>query len=142
MEDLAASAEDLGRAIAHLRGDRTQAEIARSCGLTRGSWSLYESGRRKPKAANIAKMLRGLGCTQAELEELAWQFRRRRLSTAAATFSRARSVGRIQLQAGEYRHAATGDRGSLPAAPRPRAVLARLNAALEEFFLLVFEARG
>lgn len=89
--ELAATTQDLGCAIAHLRGNRTQAALAQSCGLTPASWSLYEHGKRKPMGANLAKIVRGLGCTQLELEELAWRFRRRRL--AAETPPRAWARG-------------------------------------------------
>ena len=72
-------AEDLGNAIADLRGRRTQAEVARRGGIRRATWSLYETGKRRPREANLTKVLRGLGCTRLQLEEAAWRLRRRRL---------------------------------------------------------------
>jgi hypothetical protein len=52
--------DDFGRAIAYLRGPRSQYECAERGGLSRASWSLYEVGRRRPREGNLAKVLRGL----------------------------------------------------------------------------------
>jgi transcriptional regulator with XRE-family HTH domain len=75
-----------GRAIASLRAGRKQEEVAEIGGIDPGSWSLFETGRRRPKQANIEKIARGLGCSRLELEELTWQFRRQQLDqqTSAA----------------------------------------------------------
>ncbi len=85
LTELVGNPRDIGLAIAHLRCDRTQAALARSCGLPHATWSLYENGRRKPRAGNLAKLLSALGCTQLDLEEVAWRLRRRRLSATAPT---------------------------------------------------------
>lgn len=139
--ELPASAEDLGRAITYLRGDRTQAAVAKSAGLTAATWSLYEAGRRKPRSENLAKVLRGLSCTQLELEETTWRFRRRRLlaQLSPATTNPRSARNQLQSPAGLQAEARAG--GSHPADPRLRAVLARLNAVLEDFFLLVYEVQ-
>lgn len=70
---------DLGTAIAYLRDRRSQAEVAEQAGIDRTTWSLYEAGKRRPRAENLEKVLAGLGCSRLELEEMAWRFRRQRL---------------------------------------------------------------
>lgn len=74
--------EGLGQAIRALRGERTQREVATSAGLDATTWSFYETGRRQPGAANLEKVLKGLGVPRLELEALAWEHRRRELEGA------------------------------------------------------------
>lgn len=73
------SSDDLSRAITFLRGERSQAEVARRAGIDPAVWSLYERGQRQPRAKNLERILRGLGCTRLELEETRWRIRRYRL---------------------------------------------------------------
>lgn len=133
--ELVGTAQDLGCAIAHLRGDRTQAELARACGLTPAQWSLYENGRRKPNRANLAKVLRALGCTQLDLEEVAWKFRRRRLSAAASSRPAARRPG---LQGG----ASQPPVGAAAGTPQTelRRLSAQFGATLEQLCALLERA--
>jgi transcriptional regulator with XRE-family HTH domain len=70
---------DLGRAIAHLRGARTQAEVSERADLDPGTWSQYETGRRVPRARNLARILHGLGCTRREFEEARLIYLRQRV---------------------------------------------------------------
>jgi transcriptional regulator with XRE-family HTH domain len=67
---------EFGRAIAYLRGGRTQAEVSERAGIDPGTWSQYETGRRRPRARNLARILNGLQRTRADLEEAIWQLRR------------------------------------------------------------------
>lgn len=137
MRELAATTQDLGKAIAYFRGDRTQAELAIECGLTRAAWSLYESGKRRPTGANLAKILRVVKASGEELEEVAWQFRRRRLSAerAGRPVPKRRSHHLRELQA--FRQWGPGTAAGRLADPELAAILARLNAAMEELVISV-----
>lgn len=70
---------ELGQAIAALRGQQSQAEAARRAGMSRGAWSLYELGRRRPREANLERILLGLNRTREELEEAVCKVHRWRL---------------------------------------------------------------
>ena len=70
---------ELGEAIAALRGERSQTQVARRGGISRASWSLYELGKRRPRETSLASVLRGLGCSREQLEEAVWKIHRRRL---------------------------------------------------------------
>ena len=71
---------DLGRAMRHLRGARTQAEVSEAAGIDAGIWSQYECGHRTPKEANLVRIVQGLGCGRLEFETVRWQFRRQELA--------------------------------------------------------------
>jgi transcriptional regulator with XRE-family HTH domain len=66
MDDIAAA---FGVAIEHLRGGRRQAECAAHAGIHRASWSLYEAGKRMPRAATRERIAAGLGVSRRRLEE-------------------------------------------------------------------------
>ncbi len=70
---------DVGRAMARLRGSRTQSQVAEQGGLPAAQWSVYESGRRLPSAETLAKILKGLGCTEEILHDETLKARTRRL---------------------------------------------------------------
>ena len=57
-----------GRAIQHLRGERSQRDIARRAHVPAGTWCQWERGQRLPQAAQIPKILTGLECTHEALE--------------------------------------------------------------------------
>lgn len=60
--------QDVGRAIRQLRGERTQAELARRAGVTRQTWNAYENGRRMPSASNWPRILEALDAEEPELD--------------------------------------------------------------------------
>lgn len=74
-------AEDIGAAIATLRGEKTQKDCARRGGLDRPSWNQYEKGHTFPQARTIERIARGLGVEVFELTEAvfrAWSLRMNR----------------------------------------------------------------
>jgi transcriptional regulator with XRE-family HTH domain len=73
--------EDMAAAIRKLRGSRTMKEVARQAGISSTSWSTYEHAKRQPRLPMIRKISHGLGCTVADLQELAWKERRHRLES-------------------------------------------------------------
>ena len=133
------SPEDLGKAIAHLRGDRTQAEVARLAGLDPTTWSFYETGRRRPKEANFEKLLRGLGCERIELEAMAWEIRKRRLLEEQDAARRAgsprfvKSAMHLAEALAETRKEPTGD----PFRRDLRDLLAHVAILVEEVLVLM-----
>lgn len=70
---------ELGQTIALLRGTRSQVEVSRCGRISSAAWNLYEKGHRKPTAANFMKVLKGLGCSRLQFEEVRWQLMRQRL---------------------------------------------------------------
>lgn len=78
-EEVADENLDVGRAIQQLRGLRSQVEVAALAKLNRSTWSLYESGRRKPSSDKLDRVLTALGCSRLQFEETVWSFRRLRL---------------------------------------------------------------
>lgn len=70
---------DVAGAIQHLRGFRSQAELAKLARLSPSTWSLYESGGRRPSGENLSRVLKALGCSRIQFEETVWSFRRLRL---------------------------------------------------------------
>ncbi len=137
-KDLAATSQDLGRVLAYLRSSRTQAQIARECGLTRSTWSLYEAGRRRPSAASLAKILSVLKTSPQELEELAWNFRRRRLSAENGGLASKLRRPNPKLREEPFpRQGHTGPTSGRVVDPELAAILARLSSALEELVISV-----
>lgn len=137
------SGKDLGRAIASLRGERAQAEVARRGGIDRTSWSLYEAGKRRPGERSLAKILKGLGSTRLELEEIAWEYRRHRLLGEGDRTSKA---GARRSAEGTLHQASSSLPGSAedvagPVREQVRNSLARVAAAIEELILLVVRSR-
>ena len=157
---------DLGRAIAYLRGARTQAQVSEVADLDPGTWSEYETGRRRPRERNLARIVAALGCTRLKLEEAVWQFRRQRLGQARSGAQDADAAGLLAevlrfTEAKSGREQATGapsrraeDPRSLPSASRRqerepadplrqelRAILQRFAAVLEDLVLFVLRAR-
>ena len=70
---------DLGQAIALLRGARSQVEVSRKGRISSTTWNLYEKGHRKPTKANFQKILNGLGCSRLQFEEVRWRLIHQRL---------------------------------------------------------------
>jgi len=71
---------DVGRAIAGLRGPRTQAKLAEAINMDPGPWSLWETGARRPTERSLVRILTALGCSRLEFEETVWTLRRERLA--------------------------------------------------------------
>ena len=78
--------KDLGRAMRRLRAERPQAQVARRGGVRRATWSLWEKGHRAPRERSLERIVRGLGCTRLQLEEMAWQCHKERLSGEPGLF--------------------------------------------------------
>lgn len=73
--------EDIGEAMASLRGKRTQKDCARRADLERPTWNQYEKGRVFPQPENIERIAQGLGVEVVELTEAvirAWTIRMKR----------------------------------------------------------------
>lgn len=81
-----------------LRGCRSQGKVAEQADLDAATLSLYETGRRFPRPATVKQLAKGLGCTQLQLEELAWNFRRERLLAEQGASS---TSGEPQPEVGE-----------------------------------------
>lgn len=124
-------ADDLGEAIRDLRGSRSQKQVARRAGICPAAWSLYESGRRRPREETLAKIVRSLGCTRLDFETRVWQFRRRRLLREERP--------RTQYALPAARLSPT-DEGILRA--RVRALFAALGAEDESLALLIVGIGG
>jgi transcriptional regulator with XRE-family HTH domain len=136
--------EELGEAMASLRGRRSQRQVSRAAGVSPASWSQYELGRRRPRAGNLAKILKGLGCTREQLEGAVWRVRVRRLRELGEGLAEEDDLppmtGRAPFEgltlpgaAGPRAPGAAGlGPGALP--PELRAILARHSSALQEAF--------
>jgi transcriptional regulator with XRE-family HTH domain len=137
----------LAQAIRHFRGERTQREVAEAAGLDATTWSFYETGRRRPKARNLQRVLHGLGCTRLELEETAWRFRRERLleeQDAARRAGDPRFVGSAVQVARELRERGEGEAGEAgdPLRRGLRELLAHVAVILEEVIVRVVREGG
>lgn len=139
----APSGKDLGRAIASLRGERAQAQVARRAGIDRTSWSLYEAGKRRPGERSLAKILKGLGSTRLELEEIAWEYRRHRLlgegDRTSKADARRSAAGALHPPPDPPPGSAEDVAG--PVREEVRNSLARIAAAIEDLVLLVVRSR-
>lgn len=135
--------EDLGRAIAYLRAERTQAEVAKRAGLDPATWSLYEAGRRRPRPPTTLRILRGLGATRLELEEVASQFRRARFADLPRTEARGRpGKARGEVAAVARAFPPPGRELADPLRNEIRALLGRLVPLLEDLCVLVGRGRS
>ena len=47
--------------MARYRGERTQAQVAREAGICQSSYSMIESGRRRPSVETARRIARALG---------------------------------------------------------------------------------
>lgn len=138
----------LAQAIRHFRGERTQREVAEAAGLDATTWRFYETGRRRPKARNLQRVLHGLGCTRLELEETAWRFRRERLleeQDAARRAGDPRFVGAAVQVARELRERRKGEAEEAAGDPLRRGLrelLAHVAVILEEVIVRVVREGG
>ena len=60
--------EDIGNALRHLRGDRSQTDLAKQAGVNRQAWNAYESGRRLPAPDTWPRIMAALGVAEPELD--------------------------------------------------------------------------
>lgn len=136
---------ELGRAIAFLRGSRSQVEAAQRASLDPATWSHYESGRRLPRSGNLEKVLRGLGCTRLQLEETAWRFRRQRLVEQLVEQAGASSAireghpappGHVRGASRDLRHIEVPSDDEVLEA-RLQRISGQLAASFQELFLLL-----
>lgn len=118
---------DLGKAMRVLRGCRSQGKVAEQADLDAATVSLYETGRRFPRPATLKQLAKGLGCTQLELEELAWSFRRERLLAEQGASS---TTGEPQPEVGESLPNA-GDSPSSRCVPPEEQIRAEAREILE-----------
>lgn len=58
----------LGSALRRLRGARSQAEVATAAGVSPGSISRYESGKKRPSLATLALILDAVGADLIDLQ--------------------------------------------------------------------------
>lgn len=128
---------DVGRALQHLRGDLTQAQMAARAKLTRAAWSLYECGKRAMRADKRERVLTALGCTRLQFEEVVWAFRRRRL-LAEQSRTRANAAQQPSLKPGAVRLPPTA--AQLPADLQE--LRARSIGFLDELLGLAAQARS
>lgn len=137
-----AGSRELGLAIAYLRGDRTQTEVAQEAGINPATWSLYEAGRRQPREASLERVLKGLGCTRLELETTAWHLRRARLHLEEATAIEAQGQSSELGVAGpELSPPDLSEESDDHVRLRLRALLRRMASLVEEILLLVARSR-
>ena len=71
---------DLARAVQHLRGARTQLQVAQKAGVSSSHWNQIERGKRRPGRDVFKRIAVGLGVSTEELEEQVWRARGRRLA--------------------------------------------------------------
>lgn len=100
-------AEDVGAAIATLRGEKTQKDCARKAGMERSSWNQYEKGRSFPQLQTIERIAHGLGVEVVELTEAvirAWSLRVKSDVSGARKKQRVfdfKVIGQIELEDAE-----------------------------------------
>src|SRR5262245_51432156 len=64
---------EVGQAIAKLRGSRTCRAVAKKGKIHSSAWSAHERGKRQLRRVTLGKILKGLDCTQEQLEEEAFR---------------------------------------------------------------------
>jgi transcriptional regulator with XRE-family HTH domain len=140
---------EIGRAIAYLRGGTSQAEAARQAGIHRASWSLYEAGKRIPREQTIERIVKGLGCSRLELEETVWRIRRERLLYEERLRRRRGDASPAEEASDQASHRPAG---TLPQDASPgrgdlvrrevQAMLAEISAVLEKFLTFILTDRS
>lgn len=74
---------DLACAIKRLRGARHQNALAKSVGVSPGTWCKWEQGGTTPTSVSFPRIARALGCTVERLREVIWECRQERLGGEA-----------------------------------------------------------
>lgn len=70
---------DLACAIKKLRGSRHQKALARSVGVSPGTWCKWEQGGTTPRSVSLSRIAQALGCSVEKLREVIWECRQERL---------------------------------------------------------------
>lgn len=70
---------DLACAIKKLRGGRHQKALAKSVGVSPGTWCKWEQGGTTPRSVSLARIAQALGCTVEKLREVIWECRQERV---------------------------------------------------------------
>lgn len=70
---------DLACAIKKLRGSRHQKVLARSVGVSPGTWCKWEQGGTTPRSVSLSRIAQALGCTVERLREVIWECRQERV---------------------------------------------------------------
>lgn len=100
---------EFGNAIRRLRGDRSQAEIAKRAGIDPSLWSSYEKGRHYPRTRErFEQIAKGLGCTYDRLREVESEERRKLVeqqnpSSLSATDVQPSEAGAVDQSRGSLR---------------------------------------
>ena len=81
---------DLACAIRRLRGSRRQNALAKSVGVSPGTWCKWEQGGTTPSRVSLARIAQALGCTVERLREVIWECRQARLADGGEQASRER----------------------------------------------------
>lgn len=75
---------DLACAIQKLRGSRRQKALAKSVGVSPGTWCKWEQGKTTPRSVSLSRIAQALGCSVEQLREVIWECRRARMGEAEA----------------------------------------------------------
>jgi transcriptional regulator with XRE-family HTH domain len=71
---------DLACAIKRLRGSRHQKALAKSVGVSPGTWCKWEQGKTTPRNVSYPRIAQALGCTVERLQEVILECRQERLA--------------------------------------------------------------
>lgn len=70
---------DLACAIKKLRGSRHQKTLAKSVGVSAGTWCKWEQGGTTPRNVSLIRIAQALGCSVERLREVIWECRQDRV---------------------------------------------------------------
>lgn len=74
---------DLASAIRKLRGSRHQNSLAKSVGVSPGTWCKWEQGGTTPRQVSLVRIAQALGCSVDRLRETIESCRRERIGREA-----------------------------------------------------------
>ncbi|HEX3131384.1 MAG TPA: helix-turn-helix domain-containing protein [Thermoanaerobaculia bacterium] len=74
---------DLAAAIRKLRGTRHQNALAKSVGVSPGTWCKWEQGGTTPRQVSLVRIAKALGCSVERLREVMEECRRERIGREA-----------------------------------------------------------
>lgn len=70
---------DLACAIKKQRGGRQQKALAKSVGVSPGTWCKWEQGRTTPRSVSLSRIAQALDCSVEKLREVIWECRKERI---------------------------------------------------------------
>ena len=70
---------DLACAIKKLRGSRHQKDLAKSVGVSAGTWCKWEKGDTTPRSVSLIRIAQALGFSVERLSEVIWECRQMRV---------------------------------------------------------------